>query len=110
MLYCVQIMMKIKYFAFSIAISAIFMMPQSGLASTFSALPLAMQPLYMNSESGLFWADNGQLKRNARQIPDVLENAEKHGINPNRYGYEQITAMLDAGVLDSDEKSKLDML
>lgn len=108
MLYCVQIMMKIKHFALSVAMSAMLFAPQNAVASGFSKLPTSMQPLYMNSESGLFWADNGQLKRNARQIPNVLENAEKHGLNPDRYGYQQITTLIDAGVLESGEKTKLD--
>lgn len=100
--------MKLKHFAFSVALSALFVMPQTGFTAGVTSLPQSLRVLYTQNDQKPFWADNIHLKRNARQIPDILNAARKHGINPERYGAENLAAMLALGVLESDDKFALD--
>gem|GEM_PF-3894942 len=106
-----QPIMKLRHFAFITAFFSLSALSQIGVAagSASSLLPQSLRLLYAHSDEELFWADGRmQSERNAWRVLEILNGSKKHGINPGRYGTDELAAMLDAGVLVSDDGRMLD--
>lgn len=71
-------------------------------------IPKDVLPFYEGEEGKLFWSESWKIGSNKRKIPDVLENAFKHGLNPDRYEAKEIQKSLSSRDLSDEDVVKLD--
>lgn len=95
-------------FAFIILISFTWfgLCPVANAAST--ARPVYGIDMIYGDGLDLFWHGKPILEKNRKRIPDILKNAESHGIDASVYRLEEIRRWVDKRSLTPDQAKMLD--